>query len=104
MAKVASVTNLQCLLRNDRLDCYYIQIRLALRCSRDSVVKLARPTMFLVVTIYYLLFRSIDRSREGGREGEREGGREGGMEGGRERGREGGRESCCKMLTSTGGL
>ena len=56
MAKVANVTNLQCLLRNDRLDCYYIQVKLTLRCSLDSVVRMARPTMFLGVSIYFYFF------------------------------------------------
>ena len=58
MPAVAKVTNQSYLLRNDSLDCYNLLLAdtLTLRLSLDYVIRLAQPTMFLGVTIYYLLF------------------------------------------------
>ena len=58
MLIVAKVTNLQYLLRNDRLDCYDLlhADRQVLRLNLDYVARLAKPTMFLGVVIHYLLF------------------------------------------------
>lgn len=47
----------KCLFKNEKLDCYDLlpANRPMLRLNLDSMVRLAQITMFLGVTVYYLL-------------------------------------------------